>query len=356
MVCACSQSQSNVNATYASNENPTTMTSEEKKSAPPADVLKLVKHEIMDKEGTGLVASTFLLPADWTAQTRLFWEYNDATLPVRLQGIMQSASGDMGIQLFPDVRAVWSSGPTGTSGYPPPQDIISGMKDLITRERSGKNIQFISQKIIENNSQNTGQGIHTNQAGVIQIQYDNNGQPTEEEFYGRLDVTSAVMPSVYGNITSVVWAASGLSACKAVKGKLETCRKIAETVITSSRITKPFLNRLLQIVQLLSDQVYAQIYAAGQISRIISQTNDQMIANIDATYQQVQTAADKNNNQFSDYMRGVDRYDEGGTEVQLPSGYSNAWVNDKGEYLLSSSPGYNPSDDFHGNWKALKKN
>jgi hypothetical protein len=81
-----------------------------------------------------------------------------------------------------------------------------------------------------------------------------------------------------------------------------------------------------------------------------------MIANIDATYKQTQAAADQSNNQFSDYMRGVDRYDNGGDEVQLPSGYSNAWVNDKGEYLLSSSPGYNPSADFYGNWKELRKN
>lgn len=355
LVCACSQSQSNSNA-YASNENAPSPMSDTRKSDPPADVLKLVKHEVIDKEGTGLVASTYLLPSDWTEQTRLYWEYGDATLPIRLKGTMQSASGDMGIQIFPDVRAVWSSGPTGTSGYQPPRDIISGMKDLIAVERKGKNIQYVDQKIINNANQNTAQGHQTYQAGVIRIEYPENGKSIEEEFYGNINITTAIMPSAYGNMTSVVWAASGLSACKAEKGKLEACRKIAETVMTSSRITKPFLNRLLQIIQLLSDQVYAQIYAAGQISRIISQTNDQMIANIDATYKQTQAAAEKSSNQFSDYMRGVDRYDEGGTEVQLPSGYSNAWVNDKGEYLLSSSPGYNPSTDFYGNWKELRKN
>lgn len=120
-------------------------------------------------------------------------------------------------------------------------------------------------------------------------------------------------------------------------------------------ITKEFFNRYVQVVQLLSNQVYASIYQAGQISKIISQTNDQMIANIDATYRESQAASDRTNQNFSDYIRGVDRYEEGGTEVQLPSGYSSAWVNDKGEYLLSSSPGYNPADDFYGNWKALRK-
>jgi len=319
-------------------------------------MIKLIRHEVVDKEGTGLVASTYLLPSDWTEQDRLYWEYNDATLPIRFKGIMQSASGDMAIQVFPDVRAVWSSGPSGVSGYQPPRDIISGMKDLVAAERKGINFQYTNQKVLNNQSQNTQYGRQNTQSGVLTIEYEQNGKTFEEEFYGKLDVTSMMTPSMMGNMTSVIWAASGLFACKAEKGKLEACRKIAETVTTSSRITKPFYNRLLQIIQLLSDQVYAQIYAAGQLSKIISQTNDQMIANIDASYKQTQTAADQSNNQFSDYMRGVDRYSDGGSEIQLPSGYDHAWINDRGEYILTNTAGWNPGTDFQGNWKSLEKN
>ena len=110
------------------------------------------------------------------------------------------------------------------------------------------------------------------------------------------------------------------------------------------------------MIQLLSNQVYQQIYQAGQISRIISQTNDQMLANIDASYQQTQQTYDRINNQFSDYMRGVDRYSDGSTQIQLPSGYQNAWMNDRGEYLLSNTQGYNPNTELSGAWKALQKN
>src|SRR5688572_25738100 len=54
-------------------------------SKTPPEVLKLVRHQIVDKEGTGMVASTFLLPEGWTVQDRLYWEYSDATVPVRLK-------------------------------------------------------------------------------------------------------------------------------------------------------------------------------------------------------------------------------------------------------------------------------
>jgi len=359
MICSCSPSQGNPNTTTSNensfNENPTSTVSESKQG-PPADVLKLVKHEVIDKEGTGLVASSFLIPSDWTVQDRLYWVYQDPTLPVRFEANMLSQDGNMGIQVYPDVRAVYSTGPTGTSGYPPPRDIISGMKDLIHQQRKGKNIQFVSQKILGEVSQNIAQGRQHIQSAVIKVSYDENGKSFEEEFYARLETIYVATPSLYGNMESTIWVANGLVSCKAANNQLEKCRKIGETFINSIQISKPFFNRLSQVIQLLSDQVYASIYQAGQISKIISATNDQMIANIDASYRQSQAASDRNNEQFSDYIRGVDRYDESGTEVQLPSGYSNAWVNDKGEYLLSSSPGYNPSDDFYGNWKELRKN
>ena len=138
----------------------------------PTDILKLVQRQVIDKEGTGLVASTYLLPSDWTVQDRLYLEYGDATVPVRFKATMQSGNGDMGIQIFPDVRAVWSSGPSGVSGYPPPSDIITGMKELIRQERKGKNISYINQKVLLNQSQNTNQGKQNVQAGVITITYE----------------------------------------------------------------------------------------------------------------------------------------------------------------------------------------
>ncbi len=323
-------------------------------------VLRLTKHEVMDNEGTGMVASTYLLPQNWRAEDKLYWQYNDPTVPIRYKGLLQSGDGTMVIQSFPDVRASYGNGPSGTYGYRPPNDIIYGMKDLIKAERKGKNIQYVDEKILSNTPQNGyQQGAQVkalNQTGVIRIEYDDNGQRYEEEFYGQLDISDIITQTALGNSEGIIWGASSMYACKAPKGKLDDCRKIAQTIKSSARLTLPFYNKLSQVMQLLSNQSYQQIFQAGQISKIISQTNDQMIANIDASYNQTQKAYDKINNNFSDYMRGVDRYSDGGTQVQLPSGYSNAWENDRGEYILTNTQGYNPGTEFNGNWKPLQKN
>ena len=124
----------------------------------PPEVLKLVKHEVIDKEGTGMVATTYLLPEGWTVDDRLYWEYQDATVPIRYKSIMESPDGDMTIQIFPDVRSSWNTGPAGTYGYQPPADFISGMKYLIETERKGKDIRYTDQKILFNQNQNTANG------------------------------------------------------------------------------------------------------------------------------------------------------------------------------------------------------
>lgn len=351
--CSNSQVDADLNQSISTSMH---STSNEKTMHKPSDLIKLVQRQVLDREGTGLVASTYLIPADWTVNDRLFWVYQDPTLPFRVQATMYNADNTMGIQIFPDVRAVYSTGPTGTSGYPPPRDIISGMKDLIRQERKGKNITYLNEKVLHNNSQNTQQGMNYSSSAIIDVAYEENGKQWEEQFYAKLEIYHVVTPSLYGNMESIIWQATGLMASKAVKGKLEECKRIAQTLISSAQLTKPFYNRLSQVVQLLSDQVYASIYQAGQISKIISQTNDQMIANIDASYRQANESYDRTNQNFSDYIRGVDRYDEGGKEVELPSGYNHAWVNDRGEYLLTNSTGFNPAVEFRENWKMLEKN
>lgn len=155
---------------------------------------------------------------------------------------------------------------------------------------------------------------------------------------------------------TVGWGLTDLFSVSAQKGKLDDCKKVSLTARCSFRVTKTFFNWFVQVVQLLQNQYYQPIYQAGQISKIISATNGQMLANIDAQYQNAQKSNDKLNQNFSDYMRGVDNYSDGsGSTVQLPSGYQNAWINDKGEYPLSNTPGFDPSVYYKENWKLLQR-
>jgi hypothetical protein len=54
-------------------------------------------------------------------------------------------------------------------------------------------------------------------------------------------------------------------------------------------------------------------------------------------------------------MRGVDKYYDPIAQrpVELPSGYTNAWVNGQGEYIVTESVNFNPNVEVGGNWQKL---
>lgn len=321
--------------------------------------LKLKKHDVVDREGTGLLAVSCLIPEDWRANDRLYWDYNDATLPIRYQGQFKQVNGLMEIVAYPDVRSVYSHGAMGTSGFPPPRDAVSGLKDFIQQRRSGFKYQTLEAKSIHQSQpvDNYIQGTAfrtQSQTALVRIAYQENQIEMEEEFYGQLEITHTLSQGVV-TLSSVIWSATGLYSCKAPKGSLDKCRQIAMTLRASVKMTLPFYNRYMQIVQLLSDQVYRNIYAAGQISRIVSQTNDQISKSISDSYWQTQKSYERTNQHFSDYVRGIDQYSDGQSQVQLPSGYSNAWVNDRGEYLMGETTSFDPNQMGIGNWRPLER-
>jgi hypothetical protein len=58
---------------------------------------------------------------------------------------------------------------------------------------------------------------------------------------------------------------------------------------------------------------------------------------------------------FSNSILGIQSYNNpvDGTTVELPSGYSNAWTNSLGDYVLSDSPSYNPNTESNLNWQQM---
>ena len=58
-------------------------------------MVRFLKHEVHDREGTGLVAATYLVPKDWTVHDRLSWEYRDCFNPIRYSAKLQSSDGSL---------------------------------------------------------------------------------------------------------------------------------------------------------------------------------------------------------------------------------------------------------------------
>jgi hypothetical protein len=158
-----------------------------------------------------------------------------------------------------------------------------------------------------------------------------------------------------GNMT--IQIADKLYGLRALRGQLDEATKLFETIIHSTRINLPWYNRYAQLVQVLTQAQMNQIRAAGELSRYLSRTSSEISDMMRQSYEQRQASQDRINKNWSQYMRGVEEFHDpvAGRPVELPSGYPNAWVNHRGEYIVTESANFNPNVELDGNWSKLER-
>ena len=87
-----------------------------------------------------------------------------------------------------------------------------------------------------------------------------------------------------------------------------------------------------------------------QIHKTLEETNDI----IWQTYQNKSAAQDRMFDSYIQSLRGVETYVDpvNNRNVDLPTGYDNAWTNGT-DYIFSDSPNFNPNLHSGQNWQQL---
>ncbi len=100
-----------------------------------------------------------------------------------------------------------------------------------------------------------------------------------------------------------------------------------------------------------------QIRSIGELSRYISRTSNEISDSMMRSYNERQKVYDGIGENFSEYVRGTEHYDNPfeGSDVELPGGYDHVWTNALGEYILTDSPAYNPNQEHSGSWQELQR-
>jgi len=185
-------------------------------------------------------------------------------------------------------------------------------------------------------------------AARVRLEYLLNGRAVHEDFF--------VLLSSVEILQCHFWGAESASSVRAEVGQLDKLEPIHQTVVHSMKIDERWFSRFVQVSQMLQDTARQQQKQVMEVSRIVKETNDHVSKTITDTYWARQKSQDQMHLQFSNYIRGVNQYalPDGKSTVTLPSGYNHAWVNGAGEYVLSNSPSYNPSQHFSGTWTEVK--
>jgi len=86
--------------------------------------------------------------------------------------------------------------------------------------------------------------------------------------------------------------------------------------------------------------------------------HDQRMANMDnsmRSWESQQSSQDRMHSSFVQTIREVQTYQDGSGKVELSSGYDQAWSRGDGTYILSNTPGFDPSSVYQDqNWQEMK--
>lgn len=350
-------------------------------------VLRMKMAKAIDSSGfeRPMVSASMLVPTDWQSQGGTTWNIRDKcnTIATTLRA---SGPDGRGIEIFPSFNWAWADDPTAlrataaqTAQYGSrPCDIMPPMSatDFLRRNlnRYRPNAQLVGfepaptlmnllQQYARKQEQSAAQ-YNLRQSvrpDVVKarVKYTLNGQAIEEWIIGSTIITGTLGPSM--NMRTGQMGQAYSYSCtayvvgeRAPAGQLDSSEKLLEVVAATYRADPQWQARVTN--NALAVQKIEQKGISDR-SKIVAR-NSEDIANIRRqAYENQQRSEDHRSEQWSQTMRGVETYrnPETGETIELSNLYGQAWVNNRGEYLLSDQPGFNPSVTFQEEWKPLQR-
>jgi hypothetical protein len=323
--------------------------------------VRLTRLSVRDPGVDNIEAVSFLIPAGWKAEGGIQWFRDYRILACLLMQITDPQSGAaiefLPLQLFNYGQMIVPMPPgtnyLGSVIWPPVTDIpqfIQGFyfSDKLARLRNAKvvatqDLPEVASLVAQSS------GAQTAKSARVRYEYDAGSQSWEEDVYTTLSYTQ-VSNRVY-------WGVEHAYSFRAPKGLLDRMTPLMSTVIATRRLSLDWYAAYMYVGQLFDDRLRRGIRAAGELSRTITRNTEEIRQMFAESYRQRSESEDRISRRFSEYIRGVDTYRNPYEDrpVQLPSGYSNVWVNRSGEYILSDQAGFNPNVGSNVEWRQIER-
>jgi len=336
---------------------------------------------VMDQQGLNLEAFRILVPKDWIFDGGITWNFSKNPPEPFTIFTVTSPDGGSVIQQFPHMNMFWSQDQQtqysftqmGSTIMQPMTPLDFLQRVFIPQARKGvtdmkvvetQPLPGLAQRALAINNLTLnifGQispfsfPFETRaDAGRVKVEYTQNGRRVIEDFTASINYFITNQSTLSGmSFQNVSWTPV---VCSFRAPSDEMPAKIRQFQISLySRVDNPVWNvsytRLCAIVtreQLRQQQAIFARYQ--QIHKTLEETNDI----IWQTYQNKSAAQDRMFDSYIQSLRGVETYVDpvNNRNVDLPTGYDNAWTNGT-DYIFSDSPNFNPNLNSNQNWQQM---
>jgi hypothetical protein len=339
--------------------------------------IRLKTFKCVDKQGIGVEAFRMLIPSEWQFEGGIQWVMDNPAMPAVAAFRVTNPKGTEELEVFPNQMFFWTNNqmllatfPVGSRYFgsevrPPaaPTDFLQNV--LIPRFRGNVvNLRVVETKQLPDLARQLGAGMQAQpgvstsaDGGNVKIEYQRDGRWMEETIYTVVESFTFPIQTMYGVVANTNWVGDYIFSFKSEKGKLDASSKIFQTMVSSFQLNPQWFSKYSQLTEYLIRNQIQQIQTIGQISRIISQTSDEISDMIMKSYEDRQATYDRISTEFSQMIRGVEEYYDPVDQkpVELPSGYTGAWTNSLGEYILSDDSSFDPNIGSSQNWQRMER-
>jgi hypothetical protein len=316
---------------------------------------------VKDPGINNIEAVSFLIPAGWKTEGGVQWFPDYSILANLLMKVTDPQTGAQ-IEFLPAQNFTWlnqmvvpmqpGTNYMGNILWQPIGDIPTFIKTFYAPQalpqlQNARQVAVEDLPKIANEVAKTLGGAGTAKSARVRYEYQRNGQAWEEDVF----VTLTYYPWQLGTL----WSVNSAYAFRAPKGQLDTIKPLMTTTISTIRLSQEWYGGYMYVQKLFNDRMNQSIRNARAISDTITRNSEEIRQMFADSYKQRSESQDRISQNFSEYIRGVETYNDpyGGHPVQLPSGYNDAWVNARGEYLLSNQAGFDPNVGDTTEWRRM---
>lgn len=331
-------------------------------TAPSTDIVRYYPQRIVDPMAGNVTALTFLVPEGWAYQGNVQW-LPDFERAAFLQTTVSDPATGLTIDYLPIQDFIWFEAPAGLSApiggnyqgkvyLPPITDPVQFVAQFwATALPQLQGLQPVSVESVPAiaNEFATGFGGPADAAAYrLRYAYQRDGAAWEEE------VHLALLFS--GSPDLMRWYVNFAYTIRAPQGLIDQARGITSTVIASRDSTPEWEATVRQVQKLFTQGIQQQMADTQAFGQKLAEYR----AEIQALQAQVTAERAASQDRIAELRRetlgGVETYDDpvNGGSVQLPVGWNEYWVNEKGEYLTSEQAGFDPNTLNDGTWQRLQ--
>lgn len=338
-----------------------------------ADTARFRKHVVMDRQGLGIEAFRLLIPEDWHFEGGLQWLSNSLQL-TQVAFKVTHPDGITAYEIFPEFSFFYSGDPNMNAIYaqtrmvqPPVYAAVYLEQMFIPSYRGNQpGLRIVSKNQLPKLAQTAlmNYQIQLNQnpylaqmsaggnvqfdAASVSIEYQAGKHIVEET------ISTVIGYSSMGIVTN--WGPMYQTAFRNIKGQKNEMTPVLGVINDSYHANPLWEYKISQIYYMMVQQQKKVLQSIGELSRYISQTNDQISEGLYNSYKQRDAIYDGVAKNWSEAMRGVDSYYDpiNKSEIEVPTIYEKAWT-DGNDYIFSTDPGFDPNRSAGPNWTLLQK-